>query len=951
MTYKRWFLLGQCTLAAGLTVLWLSWNPLSPDCPGGVECEGTLDPSVPAILDGEDEEPAPWPMAVEFAGCMTVFMQPSGDLECIYTPEPGTPSEPGSKLRLWVMHPRADDAVVNVDGSQSQSQPKRYGEQDIPGRGFELTIAADGARTLSVEIEDAGLWNLALRSSTDLTDLERSDLARFDSRGLLLEAHLMLDRSKQMLPHTKELIQQMLERGMLRAAVKEAAIASHHLVETGHVTQAGTLLDRLPSLTAFPWGHAAVSIYRGRVLEEQGYLREAAMAYRDGALFSLRLGDSGLQIDSLSTYAQVLSKLGYYRAAAYWAQRVVSIARQRGQIPDEIEVLLTAGFANLRLRDEGRNNDDPGPWFRRILELASHEPTIDANTLESTRLGLAALAVIDGEPAVGLRQLERIDWTLLNEAERFEAWDLRLRGLLAARDDQEHEEVQSALEGLEAAAREDSLEDRWLVAIRRGMVLEREKNLARAQRSYERAEALLDRLLALEYLGIYGIAGPVEHTEGTERLVALLLQTEQIPRAFEVSRRAQARRSRLALLFRRLDPDARQRLRPLREAYQDAKRRYYAKTDDGIDDRSTAEKTGRIEVLHAWKALEDEALRRLETSPAADTESAEPSSSEPLRPRAPGELLLGLYPHLGGLLVFIEDDQGMSRRVLSNFFDSDLSPNQLGPMLLDPIDDRLWNAERVRVLASGRAAGLPIHALRWRRGPLATQVPVVYGLEFPPAPPRQPRGTMPTALVVEDPRASATNTEANAVANALGRGGWNVQRKSSGTLDPQDLQQLLADVDHLHYAGHTKYAAGTLNDGQSLHRWQWPPYPGGAAVEPSYIKVDDDDRVEVPDVLMMDQVPRTAVLMGCSTGVTDERTEQGGLSLATAFIASGSAAVVASTKAIDGDEASELGRSLYDPIAWSSVADPGVWFMLGLQRARQRGLTDDQLIHYRVFVP
>ncbi|MEM9456485.1 MAG: CHAT domain-containing protein [Myxococcota bacterium] len=936
----KWLpLLGQYALATVLTSLWVWWSPPATDCddPDG---DLGIDPFVGTVLEPPPatDRPAVAPAKVEYGRCVMVNQLPAGNPECIY--------EPGAPLRLWVVHPEAAHVEITVDGQRSSASV--YFKPDEPGQGFDVAVASHDAERLSVHVPGEEPWTLPLRSTTRLTDAELANLAAFKRDSRVHEAYLLLGHLER-LPPLRTLAMRMLDQGLLSKAVETTLVASYHLTQRlGRPDHAQRLIEQLPDLEIYPRGRAAASIYLGNALLEQGRLIDAAQVYRDGGRYAVRMDDPGLQIDALSMYARVLAELGYFEAAAYWGSRVLPLVREHGDVASRVDVLTTIGKANLQLREAGLAHDDPEPRFREALEVRDHDDhedrPVDLGELDPARLGLATLAVLDGEPEIGLRHLETIDTAKLTNEQLVDFFDLRLRALLARPKGSETAAVHEALANLElAAAAATSPDVRWRAKVRGGVVLERLGDLSQARAAYEHAETLLDRQLLLARLGLTAQVGPMDHTEGTQRLISVLLAEGHASDALCVARRAQARRSRLSLLFRRLAPRARERLRPLVKAYLEAKHEYEGLMRD--HDRLTAEELARApdEALRRRQSLESRALEILAADPDASGDDPRIECDD-LAPRAPGELLLALYPHFGDLLVFIEDDEGLTHWVLPltgrDAHEGDM--DGLASQLLDRLEERLPHAERLRIAAVGFASALSIHALPWRGRPLAVQLPVVYGLELPPASPTASTGSPSRALVLADPRVEDTDLETHAVTQMLRGSGWAVSHEESTSLPAHALRRALTEVEHFHYAGHAHYGGG-----QPIRHW--PPYPGGAAVEPSHILVGAKGRLDVHDVVMMERVPQTVVLMGCNTSVQDERVARGGWSLATGFVAAGSAAVIASTREVDTGEASLVGRGMHAQLARS--ADPGDWLMHGLRWAQRHGLSDRAVGNYRVLVP
>lgn len=944
---KRTTLALQVSLALALVLLGLCWHRLRVDC-GGSDCADG-DVFVDAV-----RRPSPTPenvpeeskLAVEYGGCAMIATTTDHEIECIY--------EPGQELRLWVTYAGIDDVHLEIDGQPWSATP--YEKPEEPGRGYRGALIADDARQLLVRAPGEAPWLLRLRSSTRLTTRERRVLERLDERVTALENPLILGQV-DVLREVRRLMDELRVRGLLSNSVDLALAASYHLVwRSGRLDLAEELLEHVrPSAERYPEGSAAWAIYHGHVLAQRGQLVEAAKAYRDGGRYAVRVGDAGLQIDALSAYALALAELGYFEAALRWGSQAIDQARAEGRLADQVAVMTTVARMSLQLREAGRTDQDPGPLLRETLELAAAAPDdVDTGEVEPARLWLAKLAFVDGDPGLALDHLRDLDPSRLSHDELVEAQDVRLvasiaRGASAV-------EIEAELARLEdLAARVTSPGATWLATVRRGQVLERHGDLDGAEEAYEHGEDLLDDLIPLSFLGVQAEVAPARRLEGTQRLVSLLLRRGRPEQAFCVLRQAQTRLGQLARLFPRLDPKAQETLRPIVEEYFSAKRDQEALLRNAEERSTENRERARLEAARRQEELLRHALDILVTQ---GDYRARPSCEE-LSPRQEGELLLGLYPHHDRLLVLVQDDEGTTYRRLSNYralTDSD-DARWLGHVLLDPLEARLARAKRVRVLASGEAAAIDVHALPFGERLLVEQIPVVYGLDLPPLAPRGYSSGRIDALVLEDELAEGTEAEASAVQAALEVGGTAVQRVRSGEWTADRLRKALSEVDHFHYAGHAYHGAGALRrplhivgkeDGLS-HRW--PPYPGGAAAEPSYIPLGRAERLDVQDILMMEEVPRTVVLMGCTTAARDERFAYGGFSLATAFLGAGAEAVVASTREIDGVEASLVGQGLYTEVGGRWLAEPGSWFMHAIQRARRAGLPEGAVRDYRVLVP
>lgn len=928
-------LLARIVICGALIATWLQ-----PTEPPPLEPDDERPPYVPAVLESAAASPPSPPPEVEHGRCETMLTTKEGAPECIY--------RPGSELRLWVVHPRVDQVVIEIDGRAVVARSSRQEEE--PGLGFDVPLPADSsARALTVRIPDEDPWVLPLRSIDRLGTDEAAARERLREEGQRLEVHAIKGHLDAM-PYLYRTVDRAFSRGLLHDPIVEVLVASYHLGgHPGRPDLAVELIDALPELERYPWGRAAASIYRGNALYQQDRLAEAAIAYRVGARYASRMDDLGLKLDSWTMYARVLAELGYFEAAARWSARVGDLVDRHEGIALQVEVLTTMGWTHLRLREAGHPHADPGQLFRAALALAAEHPDEDHGELAGAELGLAKLAQLDGAPARALAHLERLEDYPKTPRELPEVHELRLRSLLAARGPRSAAEIGATLTELEEAARlAVSPTARWRATLARGLVRQWEGDLPGAQAAYEHAEALIDSLLPLAQLGASG-SGPWAFRESTDRLITVLLEQDRPDEALCVARQAQARTAALTFSLARMDPRARESLQVEVDSYLRALSRYEGLLRWHAESSAEADERALREAVRQREALDTFATEILSSRAAY---RGRPPCEE-LRARQPGELLLALTPHHDDLLVLVADARGTTWQTLGEsaaLLENELPP-ELEAWLLGLLEDRLGEARSVRVLASDRAARLAVHALTWRGEPLAARIPLVYGLDLPPLL-REPPSPSGTALVFADPLASGAGSEADFVVDTLRAEGTKVLRGDPMIDSAPELLRWLEGVDLFHYAGHASHPSDlwVSSGAPSTARVLWPPYPGGFATEPTTLSLGESAHLGIQEVLMAPRVPRTVVLMACATGAFDPRSPHGGISLAAAFLGAGAEAVVATTRSVNGGDASLVGTALY-AAAPRDADDPGAWLMHGLRWAMQRGLPPEETASYRVLVP
>lgn len=929
------------TLAAGA----LAIHPLA--CSRSTDCPSDAAPSLESTCPDRSEEsstPADFPaLLVEYGGCTDVMGTLGGDeVECIYQPNK-------TELKLWVTHPRASEAEIFVD--DRPVSPERHSLPHEPGQGFRFPLE-DGARTVVVVVPQAEPWSLRLRDAPSLDPHLEDQRKVIEHRARKLQERLRDQRDEHALVELDRLIRYTLSKGLLSFALQIAVGTSYFTHSRLEKLAAAQQVFESLSRTAqrYPEGRAMLSIYLSRVLRLRGRQIDAAMAARSGSQTVMRIRNPQLLMDGLNEYSRVLANLGYFEAAAHWRSYALELGRNK--VTREVSTLLeVTGSVNLLLKKAGQPHQDPRHHYDELRTRSGPDGARpSASVLAIAQLGLAEVAMLDDDPTRALAHLHAIDYEQLPERRHVTARDLELQAHLALGS--ARAVIESRLRSLEQmASRTLELNERWSAAVRRGQALEALGKPDDARRAYEASEALLDTLLPLAALGIGGQALVARHDEGTERLMSSLLRAPE-PRAADalcVARRAQARLGRLSVLMNGLDAKTSQpALSRQIETYLRAKRDY-----EELLRRAATLPGDRLERANKAARQRQRDIQRLAlTMLSRQHEHEVRPPCEQLRARDPGELLLGLFPVGDDLVVFASDDEGVTHHVLPRSRAMSLpGPDTiLAQSLLGPVEDRIRRASSIRVLAGGDARTIPVHALPFERGsPLGLERPVVYGLELPVRPASRLRTIPARALVLGDERALGALEAVDTAADALWARDYHVESFTTAQGRGPEIRTQLPTIDHFFYAGHAYFTTDREpDDAQGL----WPPYPGGAALEPSYLRLDEVAKLEVAEIPMLDPVPAVTVLMGCATGVDDPRTHTGGQSLATAFIAAGSSVVIASTRTVDAEQAFLLSEGLYHHLATLDVEGPGRWMQAAMQWAQ-----DDErwqtvsFADYRVLVP
>jgi cellulose synthase operon protein C len=387
--------------------------------------------------------------------------------------------------------------------------------------------------------------------------------------------------------------------------------------------------------------------------------------------------------------------------------------------------------------------------------------------------------------------------------------------------------------------------------------------------------------------------------------VDLLLEEGRAAEALNVARHARSRMLRQMERSDRLanlSPDQRARWDLLLTEYQQKRAALENRAKDAwkltVAESRLEEAARKVEAEEVEKLL-DQAFLLLGNS--ASTPGAA------LSPPQAGELILAYHPLPRGWVGFAADGKTVSvhrfdlpKGVLSR-------PEELSRRLLLPFHASIERARRIRILPSGPLQGVDFHALPFAGDILLASLPVVYGLDLPvPSETAQPTGKQ--ALLVADSRGDLPGTleEARAVKNALR--GWTLEELKAAEASAEAVQGRLVTADLFHYAGHSDFSG--------FGGWE------------SRLRLAEETRLTLGDLLALERVPAWVVLSACEGGRSSIETPVESLGLAQAFLLAGSRAVVASTRRADDRMLPAFFADFYRE--WSREPDLAV----ALQRAQ-----------------
>lgn len=870
-----------------------------------IACSGDRPPE-PAALP---------PPRTELSGCAAVLAGPVCEV---------TPAE--RAVRLWI-DGGAGAATVRVAGAEVAVQ-----RQEVHG-GLRLSFevpepAAREAGAIAVEIarrEGTARLQIPVRPADLDPRLARTQALRREGK---------LDEAERALPPPAEVAEEQRGRFLgLRARLAlsrgRAEDAAAGLIEAMRVDRAGgrssdaasagfaaafTLLTRLRRLgdaraalaeaqgaaAGWPDGSAHAAYYRGLIEMWTGDAGRALAAFGEAERVAERLGIAALRLDAMEIRAALLGEHGRYDEAlsllAIVARDLPGLAtscRRANLAMNTAWTELLSWQARPGRRPEDATRD------RILTALRTYEnECAQPEEAQNAHVDLAMWALAAGDLDLAEKHAALARGAAVTPRAEVALWleDVEARIALArgaaAR-------AVAAYETLRARARAAAIPHvAWRAEVGRGQALEALGKDAGAEAAYRAAEALLSEESLVVPLMEGRAAFLGDRARSARRLADLLVRRGRAGEALAVLRDARSRAVAAAQRPARLDamPPAD------RARYEAALSRYLAARAE-LDRLAAGDWKLSKEKLAA-AASERERTAREARDALAEALGALGGRADGGAARAPAE---------GELLVFL-DDRDATVRVLAaagsktRALDLERPPAasgaELGARLWDALSAELAETTRVTLSVDGSAAALDLHAAPWRGAPLAWQRPVAFTASALAGGARPARAGPRSALVVADPGEDlpGARDEARAVAAALSPA-WSVARLEGDEADQRGVSSGLAGVELLHFAGHGRFDAAST--------WE------------SRLVLAGSSYLSIGDIVTLPGAPRFVVLSGCETGKAAAVRHAVDMSLAAAFLAAGSEAVIAVARPVRDDLASALSAALYAPAGepgWDPVA-------------------------------
>ncbi|MEM6990126.1 MAG: CHAT domain-containing protein [Myxococcota bacterium] len=697
-------------------------------------------------------------------------------------------------------------------------------------------------------------------------------------------------------------LRQAVELGRFSRALDVVAAMAPLLEAPGERTEAKLLLDEAAlysGMVADGEQQLLIDYYRGTLAARRSDNRSAVRLLQRAQQRARRLGVTEYEVSALSKLVVLDGVVGLR------AEQAAAIDRMLGVVNDPnehgaciaVEAASNAAWGVLltRLPQSPALAD-------KLLEdaLAAFGTSDGCNTASGRRNGTEARlnyvlsAVAAGDAKEVRARLDPLAARALGPGQ--DAWASFAQGWLALAEG----DGRTAARTLQAIEASGDLLLAWQTAVVRGLASETLGRNDDALTHYLAAEGHLDHLsesFALDR----GREGLVASREtGASRAVALLMSSSRFAEAFAVARHSRSRTHRMLRALHGaagLTASQRSRRSELLEEY----RQTYETMSAEVEALRYASANARRDRLARHTESRARLRRVLAEAEALSASAVERPSA--LEHPVDGELWVLLHRAGEGWAVLLADVHGVTGKIVAPTVDIE-DRDAFAREFLEPFVDRLRAAKRLRILPTGETWRIPVHALTVAGDPLIELAPVEYAFDSGPRPQADTR--RPAALVVADPQTGTVGSlpgaaaEGTAVRAELVAQGWTVSQLSGERANGSRVLQQLRSATHFHYAGH----------GESR----------GSAGWDSGLSLANGDVLGVRDVLSLGDVPQRVVLTGCETA-TSEDAGVGRMSVAAAFLLTGSGEVVGSDSTVPDAAARLFAEALYASLSEDSNRD------------------------------
>jgi CHAT domain len=904
----------------GLAVLLMAFGPADP------RSASQPAPSTPAL-------------EVEFSGCWA-FYWPGAVCALWPGPDPQltfwVKAEPTAKVEI-----HAGDQPLPAEGEEVGGGT-RY-RLSIPGQASVVTVSVS-----SPDGDEGPSWSLRLAEPdmpawmAEIANLEKPQARRRleqllktaspKERTHVLRMLAILTRDDQ---EEASNYLNFLKQGMavdraenrLSGEVEKTGWLLAFYLERSRFNEAREVLQKLKLPAEAPAeSKYFLAFYQGLLGEAVGDYRVALDQLRRATELAERVGMRKYRQGAEQILARVLQSLGRSKGSTDLYERLLAEADPKDLCP--LGTLLTnVGWSRLLAREAGEETKNPIPALQQA-RASFDDGDCGLGKRLNAHLNLAFAYEQTGHWPEARQALEEARSVPVKPNREQRLWwdDLEARPLIHEGRPELALHLYQQLEM--AAERELSPEGRLRASLGQARA-----HLALGER--KAAIAALDD--AERRIDEQSWQIPVQ--EGRETFIAqredvtrlhleTLIEDQQMDRAFAVARRARSRllrqlivRDRLAQLSSEQQQEWNRRLSKYSKLRADIDREAAEDWQLASDQKKRAREARARQLGEAKSAL-DAALDYL----GDPGEMHEDSLSRP----GPGEVILLYHPMREGWVGFAATRQGVDAARLKLPPKLPADPGELARGLLEPFHSAIAASRRIRVLPYGRLWSVDFHALDFAGEPLFKRHVVVYGLDLPvptsPAPP-----TNREALLVTNPTSDlpAAKREGNEVAGVIKGSRWKLKWLDGPAASADAVRRALPGVELFHYAGHGKF--------------------DGFAGWDSTLKLADESRLMLGEILTLEHSPTWVVLSSCDGGRSSEQAPGEGVGLAQAFLLAGSQAVIAATRLIDDRPARELMVALYRD--WQ----PGLDLPGQLQKAQiarsQDPTADSYWTSFRVFVP